>query len=1708
MDQCSNMLRRVLVVSFPVLLFCSMSVSQDTPGTTLDPHDYDTIDLHSLSVTLNIPIRSVGGPVPDSYEWNLSERIYKIGNQLYMGDGHTVTSGPILQTLGAFGFGIIEGPTGYYCVGYGICFSTVTSNVPCGAGVTRSQYSGAAIVDVAGVIHDISNGSSWHYFISPYGSCTSNYASWIGNANLNHEGIYVDASGFVSGTVHVRDKRGFDNLGQIDPDGNIATLSTNSLGAAFLTAITGGGYSYSDASGNTQPVTQTTITPTFRSNWNCPSTTDYNQPPTGRTLLTAVNYPDGTSLAISYEGTAGYSGDYTGRIASLILRTGATITYTYGGGNAPGPGVGMYCGVWGDGDGYGPTVLTRTDSGPGVTAATWTYTAAHSLGTSGASSTTTVTDPSGNNVVHTFINNRALHPSVFEVMTQYYLGGGINCATGCTSSTLLKTVYYCYNGWNPANLPGDTGTLPTACGNVNEPYTNTFAGGMTEEDVYTAIAGVSGISEVAKSYDNNGNVSTVKRYDFGASTPTEITSFTYGSYANGTCQTIGTVAQNILDRKCEVTVSDGTHTISDTRYTYNSTGHPTTVSFWTGSAWLSTSAIYNTNGTVLSATSIDGISSTYSYNGPGGCDSLLPTSITTAGLTSSFTWDCNTGAQLSSTDPNSSVTSASYTVNGADPLYRVKSVAGALGETVNYFYSDSPTATSVEAKMSFTASSQNVTHDAFSYADGLGRPYLHQALDTTNYDTSNTTWNWKPSGGTFKGITTLGAVIERVAVPCNTTLGSTCPGTPPLNTSYLDALGRVTTLLDAGGGTLSSQYIGKDVLTTKGPTPVGEDTKSVQTEYDGLGRKISICQVQVNGGSSCGQANAGNGTLTTISYTMLAGGTQVTITRGSQVHTKKYDALGRLTQWTSPERGTLTYIYDTQSSTCGSHTLNGHLVEFIDNAQNHVCYTYDTTMSRLIQVSSVPASTCLYYAYGDNAPTPPTGVSFLNGKGRVVAAYTSATCGDRTALTTDEWFSYDNEGHITDMWEATPHSGGYYHTTAAYFVDGTLQSLSGIPGYTAITYGLDAVGRSFTSAEGSTNVVSGVTYNYSSQPLTISIGNPGRDTSNFGYDPNTGRMTNWIFTVGSTPQSQTGTLNWNPNGTLGSLFISDGFNAGGSQNCYFGKASTQTPGYDGFGRLISADCTPVWSQTFSYDQYDNITKTGSSSWACPTCYNTSNNQYNTSISASIAYDANGRLMNDTFQKYQWNPYGQLTGTLAATGGNITCGSGSSYCYTYDALGRMVEGSQGSTYFEMLYSALGKTGQMKAQVPSYSYLPLPGGGTLYSTGNTGTTRYYQHKDWLGSVRVESTLGNRTVTYDRAFAPYGEGYNNFGATGQLNFTGDTQDFDTASALFDTPNRELHVTQGRWISPDPVDGDWNAYAYTTDPNVETDVNGLCASDPSDPYCVAHPEVYAYLRSDPKTGNDVYCDCGRSTVPVGRTIPSDPNRDPSNSWGNMGTQAAQVMFQLGNPDWGPNLSSRMPVTITTAWNHFKFGGSTLVRSSSSDSPSVAAMASADVDVTMNIETNVRTLAPAMQQGAAFANAATKYTGYAYAAAATVAVGGPHAMNAVLRGIGWAQGTFGAGTGVLLGRYYNEAENYIVDAKEMGANYFNLGGFWKVGNYFGDAWVANRVFIDASIVRGQQFFLNQGPLGPAAVGTYGREIDYLLFETSIPNSQISTAWF
>ena len=103
--------------------------------------------------------------------------------------------------------------------------------------------------------------------------------------------------------------------------------------------------------------------------------------------------------------------------------------------------------------------------------------------------------------------------------------------------------------------------------------------------------------------------------------------------------------------------------VAQTNNSYDANGNRLSSSpLVSGSTYLTSSATYNANGTVNVATDVNGAQTTYSYNGTGGCNNLLPTGISEPlSLSRSMTWDCNGG-----------VSQDFVAEAGTSPFYRFK----------------------------------------------------------------------------------------------------------------------------------------------------------------------------------------------------------------------------------------------------------------------------------------------------------------------------------------------------------------------------------------------------------------------------------------------------------------------------------------------------------------------------------------------------------------------------------------------------------------------------------------------------------------------------------------------------------------------------------------------------------------------------------------------------------------------------------------------------------------------------------------------------------------------------------------------------------------------------------------------------------------------------------------------------------------------------
>ena len=1398
---------------FPVSLCLSFALvvsafGQNDPGPGIFPFSTQgigNVDLATGHIQLTVPIRSKVSQFPAGVSVKSGYWSSVVGTSY----AYTTSNGiGVFWNIspGSFGLRLADPTTTTMSV-------TTTTEGDCPGGGIYSKVIAGGIVDSTGESYGVS--LTWYV-----GSCnqtvsagpvTSTYGGTL--ALVNSVPTFTDASGNVVEFFCGPKSCGSSTV--TDPDGNITTWAagqgengtvTDILGTADLCATYGTpeitSLYYNDASGTQRAYTFTYTSLPYQTNFGCSGITEASGG--SLTLLTGITMPAG-SYSFAYEPTPGHIGYYTGRIAKITYPSGGSISYAYS--DSAGHN-GMNCTSH-----VVPTLQVTTNDNNG-NSSTLTYvnsnTTAPFQGFVEGNYTVTATDPAGNQKVYSFAGE-------YQTQTTAYEGGCPTTISGCKGGgTLLRTTTTCYNG-NFANC-----ATPSAL--PSQP--------LSQTDVYTTFNG-SANNLVETKFDTYGNTIEVKQYDFGAAmpptgSPVSDTLTYYGQGWNGTACTAYPSGIYITDTPCYSYTKNSVGTIvAQTQITYSSTGHPTTTTKSTSlAASLTSTATYNTNGTVSAVKDVNTNQSatyTYAYNGTGSCKSLLPTSVTvtgaglpSGGLTNSTEWDCNGAVRILATDPNSQVTTTNYLVGGVgDPFYRPLSSVDALGNTTSYSYSP----TTFESAMNFNGTTS--TSDQLATTDGVGRQIFaqtRQAQGSSTFDTTQTKYGWTTTTSTVAG-----GLLTTASVPYTGTAAEPAPSGTATTTTQNDALGRPLTITDGGGGTVSFQYINNDVLQTIGPAPSGENVKRRQLEYDGLGRLTSVCEITSASGSgagACGQSNSQTGLLSKYTYDAL--GNLLTVTQNAQpgavgstqTRTYTYDGLSRLTSETNPETNNVayTYTYDTDT-TCG--TFKGDLVKSIDPNGNTICNTYDALHRTTSTTFSGPNATTNRYFVYDAATVD--GTAMLYPKGRLVEGYTAPSLSGTKV--TDEGFSYTPRGELANFYESTPHSAGYYSVPMTYWANGLVETFGPFLTYASLGYNPDGEGRPYSLQF--VDWLASTSYNAAGQPtqLMTPCANGTCYPISYQYDPNTLRMTQYSWALSGGTVS--GTLNWNPNGSLQKLVVADPFNSADAQTCTYSA--------DDLVRISSVSCNSgaVWGQQFTYDAFGNLTKTvptGATGITWQPGYSSSTNRYTL---GGTSYDANGSVLKDTFNIYTWDAEGKNLSTAYNNGG------GETFSFTYDAFGHKVELAVNGTY-SLSYLTLGNYKlSATGQTANYSLYPLPGGSYVSVGGGlTGV----QMADWLGTIRAVASDSGADIQTG-AHAPFGEEYSFTSAYPKPSiFTGQLDDGNDNPTTYYFQERNYPSSQGRWLSPDPaglgaVDPtnpqSWNRYVYALN-------NPLSAIDPLGLWCV----------------------------------------------------------------------------------------------------------------------------------------------------------------------------------------------------------------------------------------------------------------------------------
>ena len=918
-------MRRTLIVCVTLSVVIGLAASLLAQQPTGTPHFNSfqsipggVINLGTLGAHLNVPIVSkAGSGTPMIANWNYDSEIWYQVNGFW----ETGLAPNYTPAVGYLGAQVTPGsPAKYVTTGNPWCQATQSYGT--------DLWNGFYYIDTFGTTHKFPNAALEYPTCGTVSQTTSDRSAdgYTLSASVNI------STGAITSTVYAPNGTQFNGTSftgagtLTDRNGNqikVASPSsgvyqyTDTLNILALQSTQSGNtitYAYNGECGSLcESVTETTtnyyIASAFSS--GCSGAVDYVSSST-TALPTKFALPDGSAYVLTWEQTPLKSSSYTtGRLASITLPTGGKITFTYSGSNN-----GMNC------DGTTSNMSMATPDG------TWTYT--HSAANGNSIATTTVTDPAGNLTNYNFYMNSSL--GALETQRHVYTG----------SSTLVQTVITCYNGQTPT----------TSCATAPNSFTS------VTNVAQTVIWPNNHMAQFTSNYDSSGRVTEHDETGYGVGAPGGLyrkTLTTYGSYvtSNGSCSAL---SGNILNAACTVLVEDASGNLqAETAYTRDSHGNVTQLSRTTGQTsnpWIISHATYNTNGTLLTVTDVNGDLYTYNY---GDCNGAFLTSITEpASLSKSMTWNC-AGGVLTGTTDEAGVSSA---INfSGEYFWRPSSVVDGMGQTTSFTYS-SPT--SFESVQNFSSS----TVDILTTLDSLGRVHLRQrrqAPGSGNFDT--TTINYNVDGELY-----------------------TITGPNSQVTYYYDGMGRVEQTNDAGGAQINYNYSSEFLTKVLSPAPTGETTKSWEYDFDSLGRPLYVCEIMPSGtlgSGTCGFNDNQNGFWTSQSFDRLDNLISVTLDSQSggtpQTRNYTYDQVSRLLSESNPESGSTSYVYDTQSQ--------GDLYQATDAMSNTITYTHGP-FHRLTK-SSI-GTFCRNFLYDSGNAYSGTNATLVNG--RLAEAYTT-NCG-------------------------------------------------------------------------------------------------------------------------------------------------------------------------------------------------------------------------------------------------------------------------------------------------------------------------------------------------------------------------------------------------------------------------------------------------------------------------------------------------------------------------------------------------------------------------------------------------------------------------------------------------------------------------------------------------------------------------------------------
>lgn len=813
-------------------------------------------------------------------------------------------------------------------------------------------------------------------------------------------------------------------------------------------------------------------------------------------------------------------------------------------------------------------------------------------------------------------------------------------------------------------------------------------------------------------------------------------------------------------------------------------------------------------------------------------------------VTTSTTYDLNTGLPLSVTDANGRSTQTSYFPTSLRP----KEISLPTNARVIFEYDDAAMKVVQTTRLSLNGP---ITSQTTKYVNGLGQVRKEEALG---------------ANGVIDIVETL---YDQFGRPSKQSRPYRSGQTPQWTETVYDAAGRIAEAKQRAGAPTdadplnsTTKYFYNETTRPAGASNLpGQTTRTVDAwgrwswvRVDALGRLAEVVEPNPAGGSS--------GFQTKYSYNALSKlvrSEQGDPAQGVQVRRFRYDALGRLTHQKLAEteatlslagQRTSTGTADDRWSEVFTYDQRSNLISKTDARGVKTIYRYkdsggaDDPLNRLQSVSydtsGVPVSLTVLPAptvtYQYRTKASAAALMDVTQVKQVVAAGVST-----------EDYDYDTEGRVQEKRLTFAGRSQPMSITYAYDALGRITQTSYPQQYRdnltnpvrkAVISSYDAASRVANLKVNNVDYASQIAYNAESQMTSMVVGTGVNQTvENYTYNPLTGLLTeqnvmradSTLFSMHYGYSLRGCTANCPYTGQITSS--SDSISAG--TNFYH---------YDALGRLREIDgdvrnlknniVSSTWSQNYTYDRFGNrlSVSTFNQVWSTVPSDGWSSLTYdqltNRITSPGFSYDpAGNQLTNNTGQSFVYDAAGRLAKVKNQSGVTVAT-------YTYGASNRRLitqtgsETSKHKTYYVWEGNSViaEYIEQPTATMPKWSKNYIYLGGRLLATeapNGSGQIVHYHHPDRLGTRFVTNNLD--ASSFHQSTLPFGTALASE-STDATNRRFTSYDRSATTGLDYAVNRQYDPRQGRFTQVDPL--------------------GMAAASLADPQTL---NMYSYVGNDP---------------------------------------------------------------------------------------------------------------------------------------------------------------------------------------------------------------------------------------------------------------------